>query len=186
MRGGDFSPANLLHRPALYISDFHESRLNPHSYNLRLGDELLVYDCAFDERPVRVLDMRLDNPTVRMTIPAEGLVLEPGVLYLGHTVEVVGAWGLAPKIDGRSSVGRLGLMVHLTAGYGDSGFCGQYTLELSVVERLRVYPGVAVCQVSFETVAGTVNDYDGKYAGQSGPVASRLWKELAADSMEGK
>lgn len=189
---GNFDPQRVCCRPSIDIDPFDERMLNPHSYNLKLGQLLRVYRPGYELHVARErfpwhpynpgaltpLDMAVENEVVDLAIPREGLVLQPGILYLGHTAERVAAWGLAPKIDGRSSVGRLGLLIHLTAGYGDSGFDGQYTLELSVIQPLRVYAGVPVCQISFEHIDGCVTDYVGKYAGQRGPVPSRLWKEL--------
>ncbi len=98
----------------IIIEPFDESRLNPNSYNLTLHDELLVYEEV-------VLDMRRPNRTRRIKIPPEGLVLTPNQLYLGRTVERTETYNLVPMIEGRSSVGRLGLFVHVTAGFGAIG-----------------------------------------------------------------
>ena len=99
----------------IVIEPFDEKNLNPNSYNLSLHDELLVYEEV-------VLDMRKSNRVTRVTIPEEGLVLTPNQLYLGRTVERTETHNLVPMIEGRSSVGRLGLFVHVTAGFGDVGF----------------------------------------------------------------
>jgi dCTP deaminase len=99
------------------IDPFREAQLNPNSYNLTLHDELLTYEEV-------VLDMRQPNRTRRLTIPQEGMVLNPNQLYLGRTVERTETHDLVPMIEGRSSIGRLGLFVHVTAGFGDVGFCG--------------------------------------------------------------
>lgn len=173
-----FDPVSVLGRPSIDITPFDRSQLNPHSYNLRLGKTLLTYAPTDG-----ILDMRREEPTQTIEIGPEGALLLPGTLYLGYTVERVAAYGLAPKIDGRSSIGRLGLLIHLTAGYGDSGFDGHYTLELSVVQPLRVYAGVQVCQISFEGIHGRVRDYTGKYHNQEArPVPSRLWRELQKET----
>lgn len=108
------------------IQDFDEARLGPNSYNLRLDEDLMVYKEA-------VLDPRQDNRTNIVHIPAEGMVLQPGQLYLASTMEYTETHGLVPMIVGRSSVGRLGLFVHVTAGFGDIGFSGRWTLELTPV-----------------------------------------------------
>src|SRR3954447_22878434 len=101
----------------IVIEPFDESRLNPNSYNLTLHDELLTYEEV-------VLDMREPNRTRRLRIPKEGLVLTPQKLYLGRTVERTETHNLVPMIEGRSSIGRLGLVLHATAGFGHRGCCG--------------------------------------------------------------
>ena len=158
------------------IQDFDEARLGPNSYNLRLDEDLMVYREA-------VLDPRNDNRTNIVHIPAEGMVLQPGQLYLASTMEYTETHGLVPMIVGRSSVGRLGLFVHVTAGFGDIGFSGRWTLELTPVRPVRVYPGMELCQVYFQTVCGEIlQTYDGKYQASTGVVASRLYQE--ADQWE--
>ena len=104
------------------IDPFDEQRLNPNSYNLTLHDEILTYEEV-------VLDMRQPNRTRRIVIPEEGLVLSPNQLYLGRTAERTETHNLVPMIEGRSSVGRLGLFVHVTAGFGDVGFQGFWTFQ---------------------------------------------------------
>lgn len=124
------------------------------------------------------LDMAVEEPTVELTIPPTGMVLYPGVLYLGATLEYTETPGLAPKIDGRSSVGRLGLCVHVTAGFGDNFFSGDWTLELTVVQPLRIYAGVPICQIAYSELVGEQTAYKGKYQGQRGPKASGLWRDF--------
>ena len=87
-----------------------------------------------------VLDMAKANRVRRIAIPSEGLVLSPNQLYLGRTVERTETHNLVPQIEGRSSIGRLGLFVHVTAGFGDVGFCGFWTLEMFAVQPIRIYP----------------------------------------------
>ncbi len=101
----------------IIIDPFDAENLNPNSYNLSLHSELMVYEEV-------VLDMRKANRVRRLEIPDDGLVLAPGQLYLGRTIERTETHNLVPMIEGRSSVGRLGLFVHVTAGFGDVGFCG--------------------------------------------------------------
>ena len=126
----------------IVIEPFEPSRLNPNSYNLTLHNELLVYEEV-------VLDMRRPNRVSRIELPGEGLVLQPNQLYLGRTAERTETHRLVPMIEGRSSVGRLGLFVHVTAGFGDVGFCGYWTLEMFAVQPLRIYPGVPICQILY-------------------------------------
>ena len=117
------------------IEPFNEDQLNPNSYNLRLHHELLVYEEI-------VLDMRRPNRFRRLVIPPDGLVLQPGQMYLGRTIEYTETRNLVPMLEGRSSIGRLGMFVHVTAGFGDVGFCGYWTLEMIAIQPIRIYPGV--------------------------------------------
>lgn len=163
---GDVGLDNL---PAIEIEPFIPNRLGPNSYDVALGDTLRVHR----SNRYGALDSRVENPTDLLPLHSGGLVLQPGRLYLGFTVERIRCEGLVPYIDGRSSFGRLGLSVHVTAGRGDDGWNGQLTLELTVVEPLRVYAGDLVAQVTFHTVEGERAPYRGRYRNSVGPVASR-------------
>ena len=163
----------------IVIDPFDESRLNPNSYNLSLHDELIVYEEV-------VLDMRKSNRTRRIEIPPEGLVLGPSQLYLGRTAERTETHNLVPMIEGRSSVGRLGLFVHVTAGFGDVGFCGYWTLEMFAVQPVRIYPGVPICQIFYHEIAGTFTEYDSdKYQHNRDIQPSMLFKELCPGADRG-
>ena len=154
------------------ITPYDKKFLNPNSYNLRLHEKLLVYT----EMP---LDMKKDNPAKELIIPPEGLLLEPGKLYLGRTLEYTETQNLVPMLEGRSSIGRLGLYVHVTAGFGDLGFKGFWTLEMHCVHPIRVYPGVSICQVFYHTVEGQIVEYvSGKYQKNEGVQTSRLWMDF--------
>lgn len=156
----------------IVIHPFDEAQLNPNSYNLRLHDELLAYEEI-------VLDMRRPNRYRRHTIPPEGLVLDPNRLYLGRTMERTETHNLVPMLEGRSSIGRLGLFVHVTAGFGDVGFCGYWTLEMFAVQPVRIYPGVQICQIFYHTIEGAVTEYQSeKYQNNRDIQASLLFKEL--------
>ncbi len=156
----------------IIIEPFDESRLNPNSYNLTLHDELMVYEEV-------VLDMRRPNRTRRIKIPAEGLVLSPNQLYLGRTAERTETHNFVPMIEGRSSIGRLGLFVHVTAGFGDVGFCGYWTLEMFAVQPVRIYPGVAICQIFYHDIRGEFTPYaSNKYQNNTDIQPSLLFKEL--------
>ena len=124
----------------IIIDPFDERNLNPNSYNLTLHNELITYEEV-------VLDMRQPNRVRRIVIPEDGLVLGPNQLYLGRAVERTETHNLVPMIQGRSSVGRLGLSVDATAGFGDVGFSGFWTLEMFAVQPVRIYPGVPICQI---------------------------------------
>ena len=124
------------------IDPFDPTKINPNSYNLTLHDELMVYEEV-------VLDMAKANRVRRIEIPKEGIILSPNQLYLGRTVERTHTRNLVPQIEGRSSVGRLGLFVHVTAGFGDVGFEGFWTLEMFAVQPVRIYAGTEICQIIY-------------------------------------
>ncbi len=154
------------------IEPFDPSRLNPNSYNLTLHDELMVYEEV-------VLDMRKANRVRRMSIPPEGLVLSPNQLYLGRTAERTETHNLVPMIEGRSSIGRLGLFVHVTAGFGDVGFCGYWTLEMFAIQPVRIYAGVGICQIFYHEIRGPFTEYQSdKYQHNTDIQPSLLFKEL--------
>lgn len=165
---------NRLNRQ-IFIEPFDEKRLNPNSYNLCLHNELLVYED-------RVLDMKRENKTQRLTIPEEGLLLEPGKLYLGRTVEYTRTEGLVPMLEGRSSIGRLGLFVHVTAGFGDVGFAGYWTLEIFCVQPVRIYAGVEICQIYYHELEGDYLPYrSGKYQNNTGIQPSLLYRDFETE-----
>ena len=152
----------------IIIEPFDERALGPNSYNLRLADELLVYEGA-------ELDMKTPNATRGIEIPPNGLLLQPGRLYLGRTIEYTETRNLVPMLEGRSSVGRLGLFVHVTAGFGDVGFKGYWTLEIHCIHPIRIYAGVEMCQVYYHTIEGEYVEYSsGKYQNNKGIQASLL------------
>ncbi len=156
----------------IVIDPFDTSKLNPNSYNLSLHNELMVYEEV-------VLDMRQANRVRRMTIPEDGLVLSPNQLYLGRTAEFTETHRLVPMIEGRSSIGRLGLFVHVTAGFGDVGFKGYWTLEMFAVQPVRIYPGVSICQIFFHEIRGDVQEYSSaKYQNAQDIQPSLLYQEL--------
>jgi dCTP deaminase len=153
------------------IDPFEPERLNPNSYNLTLHDELLVYEEV-------VLDMSKANRVRRISIPKEGLVLSPNQLYLGRTIERTETHNLVPMIEGRSSVGRLGLFVHVTAGFGDVGFCGYWTLEMFAVQPVRIFAGVPICQIFYHEITGGITEYSSKYQHNRDIQPSLLFQEL--------
>ena len=156
----------------IVIEPFYETRINPNSYNLTLHDELLVY-----KEPL--LDMKKKNEIEKLTIPSAGLVLEPNRLYLGRTVEHTETKNLVPMLEGRSSIGRLGLFVHVTAGFGDVGFKGFWTLEIFCIQPIKIYPGVEMCQIYYHTIEGDHENYSsGKYQNNSGIQPSLLYKDF--------
>lgn len=153
------------------IDPFEPERINPNSYNLTLHNELMVYEEV-------VLDMAKANRVRRMHIPEEGIVLSPNQLYLARTVERTVTHNLVPQIEGRSSVGRLGLFVHVTAGFGDVGFAGYWTLEMFAVQPVRIYAGTEICQIFYHELTGPVEEYDSKYQHNHDIQPSLLFEEL--------
>ena len=144
---------NMLNKE-IFIEPFDDSRLNPNSYNLRLHNELLVYDS-------HVLDMKVKNETKTISIPPEGLVLEPGIVYLGRTVEYTKTLNHVPMLEGRSSIGRLGIYIHVTAGF------------------VRIYPNVEICQIFYHTILGDCSKmYKSKYQNNEGIQASKMYEEF--------
>ncbi len=155
------------------IEPYNPAALNPNSYNLTLHDEVMVYEEV-------ILDMAKANRVRRIQIPPEGLVLSPNQLYLGRTAERTETHNLVPQIEGRSSVGRLGLFVHVTAGFGDVGFCGYWTLEMFAVQPIRIYAGVPICQIFYHQIIGAYDEYASKYQHNRDIQPSLLFQELAA------
>ncbi len=156
----------------IVIEPFDENKVNPNSYNLKLHNKLLIYD-------EKVLDMKKPNKVTEITIPEEGLLLEPNKLYLGRTVEYTETRNLVPMLEGRSSIGRLGLFIHVTAGFGDDGFSGFWTLEIQCIEPIIIYPNVEICQIFYHTTLGERKSYDGgKYQNNKDIQASMLWKDF--------
>ncbi|MCJ8344908.1 dCTP deaminase [bacterium] len=156
---------------SIFIEPFQNSRVNPNSYNLTLDKHLVKYT----QFP---LDMRKDNKHEGLVIPEEGLLLEPGVLYLGRTVERTKTLNYVPMLEGRSSVGRLGMFIHVTAGFGDVGFDGFWTLEIIVTHPLIIYPNVEICQIFYHTVQGQIQEYKSKYQKNTGIQTSMMYKDF--------
>ncbi len=149
-----------------------EERINPNSYNLTLFNELLVYKND-------TLDMKIPNETEKLIIPEEGLLLEPGKLYLGRTNEFTQTNKYVPMLEGRSSTGRLGLFIHVTAGFGDIGFAGYWTLEIFCVQPIRIYPNTEICQIYYHNIDGEYDLYNsGKYQNNNGIQPSLMYKDF--------
>ena len=176
----------------IHVDPYDPKLVGPNSVDLRLGNKLLVYGDGvvktFNEgsggidNPVyadrsRTLDMRKENPTFELEIPEDGFIMRPGVLYLGRTIECIGSNKYVPIVEGRSSVGRLGIHVHVTAGFCDIGFKGTITLEMHCIHPVRIYPNVPICQAYFLRPEGDIELYKGRYQGQQEPTASRFSRD---------
>ena len=149
----------------IIIRPFRKRQLAPNSYDFRLGDRCCIYTAA-------ILDAAKENETRTFTIPKRGLVLQPNRLYLVNTEETMGSENYVPIIRGRSSVGRLGVFIDITADLIDLGSINQWTLQLHVVHPVRVYPGMLIGQVTFWRTFGRRVQYDGKYRRHRSPVPS--------------
>jgi len=154
----------------IVIRPFDAAMVGPNSYDLRLADVLMVYE---DE----VLDMRTAAKTREIAIGPEGIVLQPGKLYLGSTVEYTETLGYVPMLEGRSSLGRLGISIHVTAGFGDVGFKGHWTLEIHCLHPVRIYAGERICQMYYHKIEGDYVPYKGKYQDNRGVQASMKYKD---------
>jgi len=156
----------------IIIDPFNVTRLNPNSYDVTLSDVIGVYE--FKPKQSNYIDTKdLSNLKLQKFNMEGGYVLQPGTLYIASTVEKIGAHKLVPILNGKSSLGRLGLSVHVTAGFCDVGFFGNVTLEISVIYPTIVYAGMRIAQISFQEVVGEIKPYEGRYQGQSGPTESR-------------
>lgn len=158
------------------LDPFDPSRIQPSSIDMTLGNQFSVL--GYDKTN-GILDLREDNSTWLKDITVEEhLDLRPGEFALATTTEVLALPNdLAARVEGKSSLGRLGLMVHITAGFIDPGFHGEVTLELVNLLPcpIRLYPGMPVAQLAvFEMTGDAANPYKGKYQGQVGPAQSKF------------
>lgn len=160
----------------IVIEPFDRDCLGSNSYDVHLSKHLAVYSAA-------ELDAKIDNPLAHFEIPAQGYVLQPGILYLGVTQEYTESHAHVPFLEGKSSTGRLGIHIHATAGKGDVGFCNTWTLEITVVHPVRVYEGMPVAQLIYHDCGIVSVPYNqkqnAKYVEKEFlPVGSRMWKNF--------
>lgn len=159
------------------IDPFHINHVGPNSVDLTLAPTLMCYEDL-------VLDMKSPPATQEIKIhPEEGYVIQPNVGYLGVTQEIAGCSSkFVPFIDGRSSIGRLFIDVHATAGRGDRGFVNRWTLEITAKAKpVRIYPGVRIAQIYFfEAQGDCARMYQGKYKTslEAKPTPSRLYQDF--------
>lgn len=164
-----------MERGTILVDPFKRENVGCNSVDVHLGGTLA---CYFDE----TLDAKKHNKVNHFPIPDEGIVLQPDRLYLGVTVEYTETHAHVPFLEGKSSTGRLGIDIHATAGKGDVGFCGYWTLEISVKQPVRVYKGMPIGQLIYFPVQGEVltpysKKENAKYNSQPGrPVESMMWK----------
>ena len=160
---------------AILIEPYRRDCLGSNSYDVHLGRWLACYES-------RTLDAKKHNKIREFIIPDDGFELQPGTLYLGVTEEYTETHKHVPFLEGKSSVGRLGIDIHATAGKGDVGYCNTWTLEISCVQPVRVYAGMPVGQLIYFKVSGEVerpyhSKDNAKYNNRTlKPLESMMWK----------
>ena len=156
----------------IIIEPFDKNKVNPNSYNLTLADDLLIYE---DD----ILDCKKENKTRLIKIPKEGYTLSPNTLYLARTCEYTESVEYVPQIIGRSSAGRIGLSVHLSAGSGAVGFKGNWTLSIKCMAPTKIYPGMELVQIYYFPLIGDNNiKYNGRYNNKDSINASKIYEQL--------
>jgi dCTP deaminase len=168
------------------VDPLDPSCIQPSSIDLHVADSFRVFRNS--RYPYIDVKREMGDLTELVEVPAdEAFILHPGEFVLGSTLERVALPDdLVARLEGKSSLGRLGLLIHSTAGYVDPGWDGYLTLELSNVANLpiTIYPGMKIGQISFFrlTTAAEVPYGSGptksKYQGQRGPTASRFFEEF--------
>ncbi|MCS6808201.1 MAG: dCTP deaminase [Bacteroidota bacterium] len=167
----------------IVITPFRLDALGSNSYDVHLGKTLACYR---DD----VLDAKQHNLIRTFEIPEEGFVLQPHEFYLGVTEEYTETHRHVPFLEGKSSVGRLGIDIHATAGKGDVGFCNTWTLEISVKKPVRVYAGMPIGQIIYFEIRGEIltpynMKHSAKYTAQTHlPVESMMWKNFLRSSSD--
>jgi dCTP deaminase len=168
------------------IAPYDESMIQPSSIDVRVDRKFRVFHNA----RYPYIDVRQPMEDLTELVEAEGdrpFILHPGEFVLGQTLErVTLPDDLVARLEGKSSLGRLGLLIHSTAGFVDSGFSGNLTLELSNVANLpiTIYHGMPIGQISFMRMDGPVESPYGsrrtesKYQGQAEPTPSRFYKNF--------
>jgi dCTP deaminase len=164
-----------IEKGTIKLAPYRRDCLGSNSYDVHLGQWLATYK-------EHILDAKKHNEIVYFEIPEEGFVLYPHIFYLGVTLEYTETHAHVPFLEGKSSTGRLGIDIHATAGKGDVGFCGHWTLEISVKQPVKVYKGMPVGQLIYFPVEGEIEvkyneKKSAKYSGQPDkPIESMMWK----------
>ena len=159
----------------ILVEPFDRNCLGTNSYDVHLSKYLA---CYIDD----VIDAKRHNQVEHFEIADDGIVLQPGKTYLGSTLEYTETRSFVPFLEGKSSVGRLGIDIHATAGKGDVGFCNHWTLEISVSQPVRVYAAMPIGQFIYFKVEGEVEvDYQSKSSAKYNqrtpkPMESMMWK----------
>jgi dCTP deaminase len=162
------------------------SRIQPASLDVRLGGQFLT----LDRNAAALIDPKFDSSSLwnghGFASDLEEFVIHPNELVLATTLEAVGlADTVLARVEGKSSLGRLGILVHATAGYIDPGWTqAPITLEISTVVGVpvKLYPGMPIAQLAFDRVSPVATSYSGKYVGQSGPTPSQYHRNWMGSS----
>ncbi len=164
-----------MEKGTIKVEPYDRGCLGSNSYDVHLGKHLATYTN-------KELDAKAHNTIEHFEIPDEGFVLQPHEFYLGVTEEYTETHAHVPFLEGKSSTGRLGIDIHATAGKGDVGFCGNWTLEISVKKPVRIYKGMPIGQLIYFPAEGEIIEKynqkkNAKYSGQPNkPVESMMWK----------
>jgi dCTP deaminase len=159
----------------IVIEPYNSDQLGSNSYDFKLGNRCKIYRDY-------ILDSAHENPTIDITMDKDGMMLSPDRVYLFNTYEKMGSTKYVPIIRGRSSVGRLGIFIDITADLIDIGSVNQWTLQIRAVTPVRIYPEMLIGQVTFWVVTGEVDLYHGKYAKLQSPVSSLSYLDFRQDS----
>lgn len=149
-------------RGRIIIDPFHHRHVNPNSYNFHLHHKILTRSTGKDKWKMQI-------------ITDGGIVLSPGKLYLAATAEVIGSDDYVVTLLGKSSIGRLGIFLNITADLGHLGCCSRWTLEVTVIQPVRVYAGMCIGQVAFWQAksARSATKYSGRYHRHLQPAPNR-------------
>lgn len=158
----------------IVIDPFNMENLNDNSYNVTLSKNITTYDLRMSDD--LVVDIKHPPKTITATMSEKyGFVIYPGALYLGSTNERIASDYFVPILAGRSSFGRLGLTSHKTGNFGDLGYNGVWTMQITSTFPTRIYPDIKIGQIYFLRPYGKIKSlYHGKYQGSTGPASSRL------------
>ncbi len=161
----------------IVVEPFNRNNLGTNSYDVHLGKWLAVYEND-------ILDARVHNKIKKIEIPEDGFTLLPSKLYLGVTSEYTETRNYVPFLEGKSSIGRLGIDIHSTAGKGDAGFCNNWTLEISVKQPVKIYAGMPIGQIIYFKIEGDIDTpYNKKVSAKYNdrtefPVESMMFKSF--------
>lgn len=185
----DFSILEEIQKTNLVIDPFQKKFLQPSSYDVALDSSFRI----FQNHKISYVDVKKkEKITEIVKIRKRGsFIIHPGEFVLGNTIErfKIPAY-LAAKLEGRSSLGRLGLIIHATSGYVDPGFWGQLTFEISNISSLpiKLYAGMRIAQICFFRMTTSVKRPYGqagnKYQGQLGPTESKIFEEFKSHQTE--
>lgn len=174
----------LQRQGVLTIDPFHLDHVNPNSYDLTLSPQLMTYESPpYDISSRGPIDLRNAPCTVIHDIPEGGLVIKKGELYLGLTNERCGSDEYVPCIEGKSSIARYGVEIHMTGGFGDLGFKSKWVLEImSHRFDFLLLPNMKIAQCIFQTTVGSKGIlYKGKYQNQERIIPSRSHMDFKVD-----